>query len=261
MMTPHQSHIDATLRALPSHGWTAGWVGRRDRALIILSQQAALPFQQVALLTAGDVTITEGTATIQTSGGTTTACLRTEDSLLCGPCALARWIHVLDLAITSANRLIAAVIARAAPLVPDSPHLCARSHPIAESTRSLALLPPIDQWGLLTSALPSPDPQCCADPAWGLAVDGFGRTSLTESNDPPAPGHRRGTGNRALFDFGLRTHQLERRTQHLLGPKTAAARWPTASTMWVNAARPSGPPSRHEDANGPSGGTRPVLCE
>src|SRR5664279_388608 len=32
--------VQAALRGLPSHGWTAGMFGRRDRALLVLSQLA-----------------------------------------------------------------------------------------------------------------------------------------------------------------------------------------------------------------------------
>lgn len=239
-MTHQQSQIDTTLRALPSHGWTAGWVGRRDRALIVLSQVMGLSFRQVALLTAGDVTIVDGTATIHTRGGETTACQRVDDSQLCGPCALARWVHVLDLAVTSSNRLIAAVIARAAPLAPDSPHLCAHSAPIVEATRAVALLPPIDQWGLLTAALPTPDPhpafpRYCADPTGRSAAV---KPPLPKVNHPLASVNHSGSENRAPFDVGLRTHQLERRAAQLLDPAPATSPWHPQISIRTNAAFP-----------------------
>jgi hypothetical protein len=140
-------HVDDVLRRLPSHGWTAGWLGRRDRALLVLSQVAQLPYADIAALTAGEVKITGGVATIRTPGGTTTL-RRNEDDLLCAPCALARWVHALDLTVVYPDgRVIAAVIARAVPLTPRSPHLCESNNEITEVTRRLALLPPIDQWG------------------------------------------------------------------------------------------------------------------
>jgi hypothetical protein len=241
-MTDQQPQIDATLRALPSHGWTAGWVGRRDRALIVLSQVMVLPFRQVALLTAGEVSIADGTATIH-AHGEITACQRVDDSQLCGPCALARWIHVLDLAVTSSNRLIAAVIARAAPLAPDSPHLCAHSPPISEATRAVALLPPIDQWGLLTAALPTPDPHpafplCCADPTGKAAAVRAVQPPLPKVNQPLASVDHSGSENRAPFDVGLRTHQLERRAEQLLDPAPATPPWHPQISIRTNAAFP-----------------------
>ena len=93
------------------------------------------------------MTITGGVATIRTEGGTTV--LRgVDDNLLCGPCALARWVHALDLTVVYPDgRVIAAVIARAVPLHSDSPHLCHSNNSITELTGKVALLPPIDKWG------------------------------------------------------------------------------------------------------------------
>src|SRR5664279_3022736 len=41
----------AALRGLPSHGWTAGMFGRRDRALLVLSQLAGVPYRHLSRLT------------------------------------------------------------------------------------------------------------------------------------------------------------------------------------------------------------------
>src|SRR6476661_8016773 len=49
--------VEATLRALPSHGWTQGIFGRRDRCLLVLSQLGGVPYKHLAMLTAGDVTV------------------------------------------------------------------------------------------------------------------------------------------------------------------------------------------------------------
>jgi hypothetical protein len=153
--------VEEVLRSLPSHGWPAGWTGRRDRALLVLAELAGLPVEQIAAVAAGDVTIADGAATIRAQGGTTV--LRgVDDDLLCGPCALARWVHALDLTVVYPDgRVIAAVIARAVPLRSDSPHLCQSNNSITELIRRVALLPPIDQWGhpiravLPTISLPS----------------------------------------------------------------------------------------------------------
>ena len=61
--------VDAALRALPSHGWTHGMFGRRDRCLLVLSQLAGVPYKALATVTAGDVTLVDGTATIRYAGG------------------------------------------------------------------------------------------------------------------------------------------------------------------------------------------------
>ena len=146
---PSPEQVETALRALPSHGWTAGWIGRRDRALLVLSQVAGLSYQQIAQLAAGDVEITDGTATITTLSKTATLTM-CDDDLVCGPCALARWLHVLNLSVVYPDtRVMASMIARAAPITARSPHMCLGIAPIAEATRGVALLPPIDRWGHL----------------------------------------------------------------------------------------------------------------
>ncbi len=148
---PQQTHsveqVESVLRTLPSHGWAAGWIGRRDRALLVLSQLAGLSYGQIAALAAGDLSIGDGVATIRTAGGRTTL-RQVDDDLLCGPCGLARWVHALDLTVVYPDgRVIAALIARAVPVTSDSPHLCESNNGITEPTRRVALLPPVDQWG------------------------------------------------------------------------------------------------------------------
>lgn len=146
-VTPSAARLFAALRILPSHGWNAGWTGRRDRALLVLSQMAGLPYETIAELTVADISISAGTATIRTPGGTTILAAE-DDVLICGPCALARWVHALDLGSVYANgRVAAAVIARAAPLVADSPHLCQGAMTVTEATLSMPVLPATDPWG------------------------------------------------------------------------------------------------------------------
>jgi hypothetical protein len=118
---PQQTHsveqVEQVLRTLPSHGWAAGWIGRRDRALLVLSQFAGLSYVQIAALAAGDLSISDGVAIVRTAGGKTIL-RRADDDLLCGPCALARWVHALDLTV----------------VYPDGRVIA-------------ALMPPVDQWG------------------------------------------------------------------------------------------------------------------
>ena len=65
-MTLQRSRTQEALRALPS----AGWVGRRDRAVLVLSQMAGLSDEHIAMLTAGDLVIADGAATITAATGT-----------------------------------------------------------------------------------------------------------------------------------------------------------------------------------------------
>jgi hypothetical protein len=149
--------VEAVLRTVPSHGWPTGWTGRRDRALLVLSALAGLSYEQIGGLTAGDLTIGGGVATIRTPGGRTT--LRAEENdLLCGPCALARWVHALDLMLVCPDGpVVAAVIARAVPVTADSPHLCECNTSITGTTDRVALLAPIEYWGQ-PSRMVSPPP-------------------------------------------------------------------------------------------------------
>lgn len=136
-----RSEVEAVLRSLPSHGWTRGWTGRRERARLVLSATAGLADSSIAALTAADITIGGGTATIRTTDGTTTL-EPDDDGLICAPCALARWLHALDMTVLyESPRVIAAVIARAAPLTADSPHLCQGSLTLSPATLVLPLLP------------------------------------------------------------------------------------------------------------------------
>lgn len=142
-----KNDVEAALRVLPSYGWTSGWTGRRDRALLVLSQMAGLSQDSIAELTVGDISIADGVATIHSPGGTTIL-RKVEDDLICGPCALARWVRALDLTAVYPNgRVAAAIIARAAPLTADSPHLCQGTISVTDVTRRMAVLPTTDQWG------------------------------------------------------------------------------------------------------------------
>ncbi len=138
--------VEATLRALPSHGPSSGWTERRDRALLVLSQVADLRPDTIVELTAGDITVADGVAVISTPGGTTTL-RRNDDVLVCGPCALARWLHALDLTVVQSNQVAASVIARCAPLTSGSPHLCEGELALDPATRRMPVLPLTDHWG------------------------------------------------------------------------------------------------------------------
>ena len=76
--------VDAALRGLPSHGWTAGMFGRRDRCLLVLSQLAGVPYRHLAHLTGGDIYMTGGVATIRSTAGEWTADVA-DEAVLCGP--------------------------------------------------------------------------------------------------------------------------------------------------------------------------------
>src|SRR5664279_268628 len=139
--------VEAALRGLPSHGWTQGMFGRRDRALLVLSQLAGVPYRHLARMTAGDISIAGGVATIRSAAGGWT--LRpTGDAIMCGPCAVVRWLKILNLAVTHlSTRTIAGALKKTNPVDHRSPHVCHTRPVLGAATRGVPLLPPIDQWG------------------------------------------------------------------------------------------------------------------
>ena len=120
--------------------------GRRDRCLLVLSQLAGVPYGHVAALTAGDIHIAGGGASIRFPAGEWTAG-PADDGLLCGPCAVVRWLKILDLAVTQVStRTIAGALKKTAAVDHRSPHVCVAGPVLGEATRGVPLLPPIDQW-------------------------------------------------------------------------------------------------------------------
>src|SRR5664280_1493636 len=140
--------VETALRGLPSHGWTAGMFGRRDRCLLVLSQLAGVPYKHLAALTAGDIHVV-GVATIRSAAGEWTIGAN-RDVVLCGSCAVTRWLKILNLAVTKpSTKTMARALKRAKAIDHRSPHVCSSGPVLGESTRGVPLLPPIDQWGAL----------------------------------------------------------------------------------------------------------------
>ena len=121
--------------------------GRRDRALLVLSQLAGVPYRHLATLTAGDISIADGVGAIRSAAGEWT--LRsTDDVELCGPCAIVRWLKILDLAVTHlSTRTIAGALKKTHPVDHRSPHVCHPGPVLGAATMCVPLLPPINQWG------------------------------------------------------------------------------------------------------------------
>jgi len=143
------AQVEAALRRLPSHGWINGWFGRRDRALLVLVQ-AGVPYRRIAALTAGDITLTDGATAINTTIGLVTL-YPDEDPVVCGPCALVRWLRALHLALTKlSTRTLAWAIDRAPAVEGSSPHLCRSRRPLPVGIAEVPLLPPIDPRGYLS---------------------------------------------------------------------------------------------------------------
>ena len=68
--------------------------------------------------------------------------------MLCGPCAITRWLRVLDVVMTKpSHRVLARQVKDAEPVTDQSPHLCRSTREISSLTQDVPLLPSIDQWG------------------------------------------------------------------------------------------------------------------
>jgi len=103
--------------------------------------------------------------------------------VLCGPCALVRWLRALHLALTSpATRTLAGAIDRAAAVDGSSPHLCRSRRPLPAGIAKVPLLPPIDPRGYL-SITPRPlSPHSVSHLARGNTT---GRARCTASTRKP----------------------------------------------------------------------------
>jgi len=140
--------VETALRGLPSHGWTAGMFGRRDRCLVVLSQLAGVPYRHLARLAAGGISIADGAVMIRAAAGEWTIGAA-DDVEVCGPCAVVRWLKILDLAVTKPSTKTIARALKRANAIDRSPHVCRAGPVLGETTRGVPLLPPIDQWGAL----------------------------------------------------------------------------------------------------------------
>ena len=121
--------------------------GRRDRCLLVLSQLAGVPYRHLATLTAGDVTSPAAPPRSQPRRRMDWSPAAT---VLCGPCAVVRWLRILNLVATRpSNRDLAQALKKAKPVTSGSPHLCRSTRGSDDATLAVPLLPPIDQWGYL----------------------------------------------------------------------------------------------------------------
>lgn len=139
-------HVDKLLTALPVHGWTAGWFGRRDRALLVLVD-TGLPYRTLARLAVGDVLATPTGATITFRDAEPIELETSPDPTVCRPCALVLWIRALQLAVRGATVTVARAVDHAKPLTPDSPHHCRRL--LGDLDSDIPLLAVSDSWGHL----------------------------------------------------------------------------------------------------------------
>jgi hypothetical protein len=141
--------VIAALQGLPSHGWTQGMFGRRDRCLLVLSRVAGVPYKHLASVTVGEITVVNGTATVTSPAGAWTV-TPDDNPILCGSCAVVRWLRIVDVAVTKiSTAIIADAIDKSETVTAESPHLCRSTKALDQRTTEMPVFPPIDQWGAL----------------------------------------------------------------------------------------------------------------
>jgi len=141
------AQVDMLMRLLPSHGWTGGLFGRRDRALLTLAAQTSIPYRQLPQLTVAQPHIADGVATVTDHRGHTHVIEAAADPTLCGPCALVRWRRVRDTEAT--HKRVKKLLKDAKDVTGASHHACRAPKPIDPRTLEAVLFPPINQWGHL----------------------------------------------------------------------------------------------------------------
>jgi hypothetical protein len=179
--------VEAALRGLPSHGWTQGMFGRRDRCLLVLSQLAGVPYRHLATLTAGDIHVADGDVTIRSPAGEWTAD-PADDAEVCGPCAVVRWLKILDLAVTKpSTKTIARAMKKSVAIDHRSAHVCRSGPVLGAATRGVPLLPPIDQWGALPLPLQRLSPHSLSRRARDLLSGDLGAHRELPVDPDPEP--------------------------------------------------------------------------
>jgi len=132
---------------LPSRGWTGGLFGRRDRCLLVLSQFAQIPHRHLAGLVPGDITVADGVATVRLAGAVRTV-EAVDDPVLCGPCAIVRWLQTHEVIVVKiATRAVSDHLREAQSLTSTSFHVCREPVTLAGRTADSPLLAPVTQWG------------------------------------------------------------------------------------------------------------------
>src|SRR6478672_9098620 len=128
-------------------GNSGGLFGRRDRCLLVLSQLAQIPHRHLAGLVAGDITVADGVATVRLADEIRTV-EAVDDPVLCGPCAIARWLQTHDVIVVKiATRAVCDHLRKAKTLTSTTPHACRRPLMIDDRSAGPPLRAPVTQWG------------------------------------------------------------------------------------------------------------------
>jgi len=140
---PDPDAVAAAVRALPVAGWTGGFFGRRDAALLTLAG-TPLSWTALAALRTADVTVAAGF--LHLTG--TVELVATADPRTCPPCVWLRWQRALTLARREVSiRPLRVALDRAKPLTNASSHQCATAAGSTPGDLDGPVFPPIDQHG------------------------------------------------------------------------------------------------------------------
>jgi hypothetical protein len=139
---PDLDAVAAAVRTLPVSGWTGGFFGRRDAALLTL---AATPLSWTALAALRTADVTVATGVLCLPGGELAA---GDDPATCPPCVWLRWQEALALARREVSiRPLRTALDRAKPLTTASSHRCAAAAGSTIGNLDGPVFPPIDQHG------------------------------------------------------------------------------------------------------------------
>jgi hypothetical protein len=108
---------------------------------------------------------------------------------VCGPCAVVRWLKILDLAVTKpSTKTIGRAMKKAAAVDHRSPHVCTTGPVLDEATRGVPLLPPIDQWGALPLPLKRLSPHSLSRRVRDVLAGNLGAHRDLPVDPDPEPG-------------------------------------------------------------------------
>jgi hypothetical protein len=136
-----------------------------------------------------------------------------DDSLLCGPCAVVRWLKILDLAVTKpSTKTIAGALKKAAAIDHRSVHVfCQTGSVLGEITKAVPLLPPIDQWGALPLPIQGISPHSLSRRSRDLLAGDLGAHRDLPADPDPEPAVTTPKSRRSRCRRPVLTEQRRRR--------------------------------------------------
>jgi integrase len=121
---PSRDAVESVLRLLPNRGWPAGFFGRRDRCLLLLSQIGGLSHTEIRASRLGDIETEDRSVTIHARSRIVRLKSR-DDPSICPACIYRRWHTVRD-ALERLPRIrpLRRQFHQAREVSATSPHIC-----------------------------------------------------------------------------------------------------------------------------------------